>query len=86
MRALSKLRLDERGAAGAYQQLLAAGAPHRMPGECTSAYVDRVLQEGPFQRLKHPGNHAYVWPLGVQARAVRSQLPPALPYPRKDVA
>lgn len=81
MRGLSKLRQDERGAAGAYQQLLDAGAPARRHGEDPSAYVARALREGPFRRVQHPGNHAYVWPVGRQAHQVRAVLPVALPYP-----
>lgn len=80
-RALSKLRNGEEGAAYAYARLLAAGAPHRHPLEDAHAYVARALKEGPFRRARHPGNHAYVWPLEP---AVRSLLPAAQPYPKRD--
>lgn len=62
-RALSKIRLGERGAAYAYRQLIAAGAPPIRPGEDGAAYVRRALAEGPFRRVRHPGNHVYVWRL-----------------------
>lgn len=84
MRSLSKIRNDERGAAGAYQQLLHAGAPPRRVGECQAEYVARVLREGPFQRVQHPGNYAYVWPVGKEAHKVRAVLPAALPYPSRE--
>lgn len=62
-RALSKIRNGERGAAGAYQRLVAWGAPAIRNGEGSAAYVERALAEGPFRFLKHPGNHRYAWRL-----------------------
>lgn len=55
------------------------GAPRRRPGESGSEYVRRALAEGPFRRVRHPGNFVYVWPL---APTVAAALPPALPYPK----
>lgn len=60
-RTLSKLRLGEVGAGYAYQQLLSLGAPARRPLEPDGAYVIRALAEGPFRRMKHPGNHVFSW-------------------------
>lgn len=79
-RALSKIRNDERGAAYAYRQLLGLGAPPRRPLEEGAAYVVRALAEGPFRRVRHPGNHVYAWPL------VRSceLAPTAGPYPKRE--
>lgn len=79
-RSLSKLRNDERGAAGVYAALLAAGAPKRRPLESGAEYVDRALVEGPFRRLRHPGNLTYVWSLH---KAVAIKLP-ALAYRKAD--
>lgn len=81
-RSLSKIRNEERGQAYVYEQLLAAGAPKRKAMEDGMAYVERALREGPFRRLKHPGNLTYVWSL---QRAVEIKLP-ALKYPKKDAA
>lgn len=67
-RALSKIRLEERGAGYAYEQLLAAGAPARRPLEDGAEYVERALAEGPFRRLKHPGNHVYAWAFTADVR------------------
>ncbi len=82
-RGLDKIRGEERGAAHAYAQLLAQGAPPRRFGEDGHAYVDRVRVEGPWTRLKHPGNLAYVWPIGAGRAATEAAFPPALPYVRK---
>lgn len=62
-RALSKLRTDDQGSAYAYRQLLDCGAPSRAPMEEGPAYVRRALSEGPFRKIKHPGNLAFGWDL-----------------------
>lgn len=85
-RALSKLRNGERGAGHVYAMLLRAGAPARQPLEPEAAYIDRALREGPFRKIKHPGNHRYAWPLGDRrARHVtlRSFAPPQS-YPKRE--
>jgi len=83
-RALSKIRLEERGHAYAYQQLLRAGAPPRRPFEDGAVYVARALAEGPFRRVKHPGNLAYILGVGgpAQRRQVLAGAPEGLPYPK----
>lgn len=81
-RTLSKLRNDDQGAAGAYAQLLRAGAPARRISENIFRYVDRALHDGPFTRVRHPGNHAYVWAVGGRRRETVSRLARALPYPK----
>lgn len=80
-RGLSKLRNGERGEAHVYRRLLELGAPPRRGGEEGAAYVARALAEGPFRRIRHPGNLAYVWAIGGQ-RATEQRFPPALAYPR----
>lgn len=82
-RSLSKLRNDERGAAYAYQQLRAMGAPARQPLEEGPAYIARALAEGGFRRARHPGNHTYTWWLGDRRQAPRAAT---LPYPRKEAS
>lgn len=84
-RALSKLKHDERGAGYVYARLRTAGAPARHLLESGPAYVLRALQEGPFRRIRHPGNHAYVWPLGSarERAALLTGFAPARPYPKK---
>lgn len=68
-RMLSKLRLGETGADYAYRTLVALGAPRRSPGEGDAEYVARALREGPWRRLKHPGNLAYTWNLPIPRNA-----------------
>lgn len=70
-RALGKLRRGERGETYAYEQLVAWGAPRRSLMESGSAYVQRALAEGPFRRLRHPGNLRFGW--GVGDRRQRRQ-------------
>lgn len=72
-----------RGAGGAYAALLAQGAPPRRLLEDGPAYVDRMLREGPWTRVRHPGNLAYVWAIGGQREDTAAAFPPALPYVRK---
>lgn len=84
-RALSKVRLDEQGAAYAYAQLRALGAPARRPLEAGDAYVRRALSEGPFRAVRHPGNHVYAW--GLDRLAVRAlEAAAVLPYPKRAPA
>lgn len=83
-RALSKLKHGERGAEGVYQRLIELGAPARNDGEEPGRYIERALREGPFRRVRHPGNLAYVWAVGGERRETQRGLPPALPYPPRD--
>lgn len=85
-RALSKIRNEERGAAYAADQLLKAGAPRPKLGESGRDWVERSLREGPFRRVYHPGNYAYVWAVGGPSavRVVQRTFAPPLPYPRKS--
>lgn len=82
-RALSKLRSDDSGARYAYEMLISHGAPKITPGEDGRAYVRRALNEGPFRRLHHPGNHAYILPCGTHSdRArIRRLVDKGLPRP-----
>lgn len=78
-RALSKLRAEERGHRYAAEQLVEAGAPARQRAESGAAYVSRVLQGGHLRRVRHPGNLAYLWPIGDrrQRRQAAGRFPPA---------
>jgi hypothetical protein len=81
-RTMSKLRTGERGGAWhaySYEQIRAHGAPPRHDGESGREYVARALHQGPFTRVRHPGNHVYVWGLD---KAVRRALPVSLDYPK----
>ncbi len=62
-RALSKIRRAEQGADYATRQLVAMGAPARLPFEDGAAYLRRALSEGDFRRVRHPGNFVFTWRL-----------------------
>ncbi|MBA3904733.1 MAG: hypothetical protein C0522_13860 [Rhodocyclaceae bacterium] len=62
-RALSKIRNDESGAGYALAQLIAAGAPSRLPFESGDDYLRRVEAAGLFRPLRHPGNVVFGWRL-----------------------
>lgn len=81
-RLLSKIRGGERGALYAERELMKRGAPARESREEGSAYLQRVLSSVVAQRIRHPGNLAYVWPLGDrrQRTATMQGFPPPLPY------
>lgn len=76
-RALSKIRGLEVGWEYACRDLMAHGAPHRRVGEEPAAWLERALREGPFKKVKHPGNHTYLW------RLDGTKPPPSLPYPKQ---
>ncbi|WP_175429971.1 Mom family adenine methylcarbamoylation protein [Azospirillum argentinense] len=82
-RALSKIRLQERGHAYAERQIMAAGVDARRPGEEPADWLRRVLREPTFRRVKHPGNFAYAFGLTREARAtIKLANPTPLPFPR----
>lgn len=87
-RALSKLRRGEQGERYAYEALRAHGAPPIRPGEDGAAYVRRALSEGPFRRMRHPGNHVYAFPCGDRGarRRVAGLMATGLPYPGRSDA
>jgi len=83
-RLLSKIRHGEVGQDYGIERLLAAGAPARRRGESAEAWVERSLREGPFRRIRHPGKHTYLWPLGPTKRErkrIASLFPEAIGYP-----
>lgn len=63
-RSLSKIRLGERGDIGAYRSLIEHGAPTMRRGESGKGYVHRLVDDGHLRRVRHPGNHVYIWALG----------------------
>ena len=83
---LSKVRVGDVGEAYAYRKMLAAGAPKRRPGEAADHYVRRALQEGPFQRVRPPGNFVYVYAAGDrrEKRMYEAHFATGLPYPKAD--
>jgi len=83
-RTMSKLRNDESGATGAYEILIAYGAPRIRPGEDGRTYYNRAIAEGPFRKIRHRGNHVYAFPSGgrlTRAR-IRDRMDRKIPFPR----
>lgn len=80
-RTLSKIRSGERGVDYACKSLEAMGAPPRARHEDGAAYVRRALESGAFRKLRHPGNHIYVWGLD---RRTRKALGCGEEYPRRE--
>jgi hypothetical protein len=87
-RALSKICAGDSGAAYAYRQLLAAGAPEREWGEEPGDYVRRALSSDAFTRIRHPGNYVYGMGCGnkLERRLVSTRMGPGLPYPKAQPA
>jgi hypothetical protein len=82
-RTLNKLRNNESGSEHVYKHLIKMGAPAIQSGEDEKEYVVRALREGPFQPVRHRGNHKYNWALGshTRKRKIRAALDQDLPYP-----
>ena len=81
-RTLSKIRLGERGAGGAIDQLIALGAPAPMIREEPAAWLRRLETEGHLTRRRHPGLFTYCFELTRAARRQAADLP-RLAYPRQ---
>lgn len=81
-RTLAKLTAGDRGAGGAYRQLLAKGAPLKPGYETWAAYIRRMRQEV-FREVAHPGNHAYTFAGGQKParKALRGSWGPGMPFP-----
>ena len=69
-RALSKIRAEDRGAAYAIAQLVAAGAPPRKPHESGDNYLMRVDAAGIFRRMRHGGNLVFGWRVKPRGRSI----------------
>ena len=79
-RALSKIRLGERGASGAVDQLVALGAPRPRLAQELRDWIDQLHRDRVLLRYSHPGLHTYCFPLTRRAKA-RSRDLPRRPYP-----
>ena len=83
-RGLSKIRNQTQGCDYAYRQMIDAGAPAREFGESWPDWVSRALNCEAFTKVKHPGNHTYLFGLDMKAKAIlRRKHPDPLPYPKK---
>src|SRR3546814_20082940 len=84
-RAISKIRNDECGQRYAAEQLAAAGARTRRPGENGAHWLAELERSGFMRRQKHQGNHVYLFPLTQAARLVARAVQ-RLPHPVPDRA
>ena len=84
-RALSKIRNAECGQRYAIDDLLRAGARPPAPGEERSVWLALLERSGFLRRQRHPGCHAYVFPL-TRAAWLAARKVPDLPYPMIDRA
>lgn len=82
-RSLSKIRNGEVGGDSAERELVALGAPRRQPFEDRRVWLKRALVEGPFRRLKHPGQLVYLFDPAGTANALPTSAREAQPYPKK---
>jgi hypothetical protein len=80
-RTLSKIRLGERGHAGAIDQLVSLGLPRPEFGEMPATWLWRVQRERHLVRHQQPGLYAYCFELTREARRHGRALP-RLPYPK----
>lgn len=83
-RAISKIRRQEQGAQGAERNLVRLGAPERRFGQDPAEWIDQVLSSGAFSRVRHPGNHCYVFSIGrpAEKRLLEQAFAEAKPYPK----
>jgi hypothetical protein len=83
-RAISKVRLQEHGAASAEKMIVRLGAPPRAVGQDPATWIEKVLEHPEFRRVRHPGNHVYCWALGKKndRHALARGFAPARVYPK----
>lgn len=75
---LGKILGDKVGRDYSARWLVERGAPPRRPHEDGRAWIDRVLLEAPFERVRHPGQHVYTWPIAEDC-----ELLEATRYPKR---
>ncbi len=75
-RSLAKIRARDRGWRPAVERLVAAGA-RPLEGDVEAWLADALARV--TRRVRHPGNHKYVFALD---RGARRAMPASLPYPK----
>lgn len=79
-RAISKIRNAECGQRYAMDDLIRAGARAPRFGEDCATWLVDLESSGFLRRQRHPGCHAYLFPLTKAARIAARNVP-SLPYP-----
>lgn len=82
-RAISKIRNAECGQRYAVDELVRAGARTPRIGEDRIDWLTDLERTGFLRRQRHPGCHAYLFPLTKAARIAARKVP-SLPYPVID--
>lgn len=83
-RSVQKIRKQERGHDHVEQLLHSLGAPVMRAGQAPAAWLADALDTIGVTRVRHGGNHRYVFPIGTrsQRRRVQVALPPSS-YPKE---
>ena len=84
-RAISKIRNAECGQRYAMEDLIRAGARAPRLGEDRGEWLASLERTGFLTRRRHPGCHAYLFPL-TRAVRIAARKVPSLPYPILDRA
>lgn len=89
---LGKIRLQKQGARYAEAELVRFGARPREDGEDPRSWLRQALVDAGCRRVRHPGNHRYLFTLANPRLSVRQQrraraslratLPESLSYPK----
>lgn len=85
-RAAQKIRAQEQGHRYAQQRLIDLGAAPIQPGQDPAAWLAHALQTIGARRVRHAGNHRYLFRLGATDRdrnRIPIGLPPAPDRPRR---
>jgi hypothetical protein len=90
-RILTKLRNGELGADSAQDRIEVISGLLRAVHESPASFIERALKSPSLRRIRHPGNHLYLFPLAVSRTekkvilalpAVQAHLTRGLPYPK----
>jgi hypothetical protein len=86
-RSAQKIRREESGHEYADRTLIAWGARPPMAGEKPAAWPAAALDEVNARRLRHPGNHRYLFRLGISRERTRTVIAPhPRHYPKNNPA
>jgi len=84
-RTVSKIRLEEVGCQAAERYLEQLGAPKREHLMSPAAWVKSILDSALVTKVRHPGNHVFLFPLakGKGRARIEERFAPALAYPKQ---
>jgi hypothetical protein len=84
-RSAQKVRAQEQGHESVERRLIALGARPPRPGQDPAAWLREALEDLGACRLRHRGNHRYVFRLGRNRRErerIRLGMPVGTAYPK----